>query len=146
MIIAVVRHSKIGASYVGSGSWLCENAKTLDGDRRSYSSKTALTVKRASELNLTNEPKNVILAAFQSFAFLHSQGSKGDLADPSGVSPRYPRNLTSGHSPRMSATGHKRSVSASNQAERALGAMWLGAVGLGRGLSAYTATIEPKIT
>ena len=53
------------------GSWLCENAKTHDGDRRSYSSKTALTVKRASELNLPNDPKNVILAAFQSFAFLH---------------------------------------------------------------------------
>jgi hypothetical protein len=60
--------------WVGSGSWLCENAKTRDGDRRSYSSKTALTVKRASELNLPNDPKNVILAAFQSFAFLHSQG------------------------------------------------------------------------
>jgi hypothetical protein len=57
-------------------SWLCESAKTRDGDRRSYSSKTALTVKRASELNLTNGPKNVILAAFQSFAFLHSQGQK----------------------------------------------------------------------
>ena len=24
------------------GSWLCENAKTLNGDRRSYSSKTVL--------------------------------------------------------------------------------------------------------
>jgi hypothetical protein len=58
------------------GSWLCENAKTRDGDRRSYSSKTTLTVKRASELNLTNEPKNVIHATFQSFAFLHSQGQK----------------------------------------------------------------------
>jgi hypothetical protein len=62
------------------GSWLCENAKTRDGDRRSYSSKTALTVKRASELNLPNDPKNVILAAFQSFAFLHSQGHQRTLA------------------------------------------------------------------
>jgi hypothetical protein len=49
-------------------SWLCENAKTRDGDRRSYSSKTALAVKRASELNLPNDPKNVILAAFQSLS------------------------------------------------------------------------------
>jgi hypothetical protein len=95
------------------GSWLCENAKTRGGDRRSYSSKTALAVKRANELNLTNEPKNVTLAAFQSFAFLHSQGSKSDLADPSGVSPLYPRNLSSRRSPRMSATGQKTSQTAS---------------------------------
>ena len=27
-------------AYVSSGSWLCENAKTLNRDRRSYSSKT----------------------------------------------------------------------------------------------------------
>jgi hypothetical protein len=47
-----------------------------DGDRRSYSSKTALTVKRASELNSPNDPKNLILGEFQSFAFLHSQGQK----------------------------------------------------------------------
>jgi len=60
--------------HVSEGSWLCENAKIRDGDRRNYSSKTALTAKRASELNLPNDPKNVILAAFQSFAFLHSQG------------------------------------------------------------------------
>jgi hypothetical protein len=36
---------------VGSGSWLCENAKTLDGDRRSYSSKTVLAINLASTLN-----------------------------------------------------------------------------------------------
>ena len=60
--------------HVRHGSWPCKNTKTRDGDRRSYSSKTALTVKRASELNLPNDPKNVILAAFLSFAFLHSQG------------------------------------------------------------------------
>jgi hypothetical protein len=46
------------------GSWLCENAKTLDGDRRSYSSKTVLAIELASTLNIKNELKNVILAAF----------------------------------------------------------------------------------
>jgi hypothetical protein len=56
------------------GSWLCENAKTLGGDRISYSLKTVLAVKRASTLNFENGLKNVILAEFRSFAFLHSQG------------------------------------------------------------------------
>ena len=55
-----------------NGSWLCENAKRFDGDRRSYSPKTVVTVKLASELNFKNELKNVLLAAFRSFAFLHS--------------------------------------------------------------------------
>jgi len=36
---------------VRDGSWLCENAKTLDGDRRSYSSKTVLAINLASALN-----------------------------------------------------------------------------------------------
>ena len=58
------------------GSWSCENAKTRDRDRRSYSSETALALNRASVLNLTNELKNVILAAFRSFAFLHTQGQE----------------------------------------------------------------------
>jgi hypothetical protein len=56
------------------GSWLCENANTPEGDRRSYSSKTVSSLKLASILNSDNELKNVILAAFRSFAFLHSQG------------------------------------------------------------------------
>lgn len=56
------------------GSWLCENAKTLRGDRISHSLKTVFVVKRASALNLENELKNVILAECRSFAFLHSQG------------------------------------------------------------------------
>jgi hypothetical protein len=59
---------------VRSGSWLCENAKTPDGDRRSYSSKTVLALKRASVLNSESELKNVILTAFRSLAFSHSQG------------------------------------------------------------------------
>jgi hypothetical protein len=42
----------------------CENAKTRDADRKSYSSKSASAVNCASALNLTNELKNVFLAAF----------------------------------------------------------------------------------
>jgi hypothetical protein len=63
-----------GCRSVRFGSWLCENAKTLDGNRRSYASKTVLVLKLESALNSKDELKNVILAAFRSFAFLHSQG------------------------------------------------------------------------
>jgi hypothetical protein len=62
------------AASVHSGSWLCKNAKTLNRDRRSYSSKTALVVQLASEFNLEVELKNIILVAFRFFEFLHSQG------------------------------------------------------------------------
>ena len=58
------------------GSWLCENAKLLDDDRRSYSSKTALGHQLAIAFNFKIELKNVILVAFRTFAFLHSQGQK----------------------------------------------------------------------
>jgi hypothetical protein len=61
-------------SNVGCGSWLCKNAKTLNRDRRSYSSKTALVAQLASEFNLEVELKNIILIAFRFFEFLHSQG------------------------------------------------------------------------
>jgi hypothetical protein len=61
------------------GSWLCENAKTLERDRRSYSSKTVLALKLANAFNLDDELKNVILVVFRSFAFLHSQGHKRRL-------------------------------------------------------------------
>jgi hypothetical protein len=57
-----------------NGSWLCENAKTLNRDRRSYSSKTALGLQFASAFNLEIKLENVILVAFRLFAFLHSQG------------------------------------------------------------------------
>jgi hypothetical protein len=63
-----------GRSHVCFGSWLCENAKTLNRDRRSYSSKTVLALKLAGVLNSENELKNVILATFRFFEFLHSQG------------------------------------------------------------------------
>ncbi|WP_143199988.1 hypothetical protein, partial [Bradyrhizobium sp. NAS80.1] len=59
---------------VAFGSWLCENAKALERDRRSYSSKAVLALKLARRFNLDDELKNVILAVSRSFAFLHSQG------------------------------------------------------------------------
>ena len=58
------------------GSWLCENAKTLNRDRRSYSSKTVLVAQRASGFNLEIELKNIILRRVSIFEFLHSQGQK----------------------------------------------------------------------
>jgi hypothetical protein len=59
---------------VGCGSWLCENAKTLNRDRRSYSSKTVLVAQQASGFNLEIELKNIILRRVSIFEFLHSQG------------------------------------------------------------------------
>jgi hypothetical protein len=56
------------------GPWLCENAKTLNRDRRSYSSKTVLVAHRASGFNLEIELKNIILRRVSIFEFLHSQG------------------------------------------------------------------------
>src|SRR5690348_9729264 len=56
------------------GPWLCENAKTLDHDRRSYSSKTVLVPQSASGFNLEIELKNIILRRVSFFEFLHSQG------------------------------------------------------------------------
>jgi hypothetical protein len=58
------------------GSWLCENAKTLNRDRRSYSSKTVLVAQRASGFNLEIELKNIILRRVSIFEFSHSQGQK----------------------------------------------------------------------
>jgi hypothetical protein len=60
--------------YVRDGSWLCENAKTLNRDRRSYSSKTVLVAQRASGFNLEVQLKNIILRRVSIFEFLHSQG------------------------------------------------------------------------
>jgi hypothetical protein len=56
------------------GSWLCENAKTLNHDRRSCSSKTVLVAQRASGFNLVIELKNIILRRVSIFEFSHSQG------------------------------------------------------------------------
>jgi hypothetical protein len=76
-----VRRSALGHD-VALGSWLCENARTLDGERRSYSVMTVLSVNLASAFNLENELKNAILAMFQTFAFLHSQGQKTTSGGP----------------------------------------------------------------
>src|SRR6266478_8949704 len=56
------------------GSWLCENAKTLNRDRRSYSSKTVLVAHRASGFNLEIELKNIILRRVSIFEFLTRSG------------------------------------------------------------------------
>jgi hypothetical protein len=69
-----------GYAHVRNGSWLCKNAKTLNRDRRNYSSKTALVAQLASEFNLEVELKNIILVAFRFFEFLHSQGQKARQA------------------------------------------------------------------
>jgi hypothetical protein len=53
--------------------------KTLNRDRRNYSSKTALVAQLASEFNLEVELKNIILVAFRFFEFLHSQGQTETL-------------------------------------------------------------------
>jgi hypothetical protein len=47
--------------HVRNESWLCENAKTLNRDKRSYSSKTVLVAQRASGFNLEIELNNIIL-------------------------------------------------------------------------------------
>lgn len=56
------------------GSWLCKNAKTIESDRTTYSSKTTSALKRANAFKFEGELKNAILAACRSLAFLHSQG------------------------------------------------------------------------
>ncbi len=61
-------------SEVRSGSWLCENAKTLNHDRRGCSSKTVLVAQRASGFNFVIELKNIILRRVSIFEFSHSQG------------------------------------------------------------------------
>jgi hypothetical protein len=76
----------ISARDVRNGSWLCENAKPLQDDRRSYSSKSALGHQLAIVFNFKIELKNVILVAFRTFAFLHSQGHFRKLPLATGMS------------------------------------------------------------
>jgi len=68
------------------GSWLCENAKALNRDRRSYSSKTVLVAQQASGFNLEIELKNIILRRVSIFEFLHSQGQLRRFGSPSMAS------------------------------------------------------------
>jgi hypothetical protein len=82
------------ADHFRNGFWLCENARTPDSDRRSYSFKTVSTVKLASTFNLKRELENVILAAFRSFAFLHSQGHSRRFGMPATAS-GFPRTADS---------------------------------------------------
>ena len=80
-------NSLFGSAYVRVGSWLCENAKTLNRDRRSYSSKTVLVAQQASGFNLEIELKNIILRRVSIFEFLHSQGHSLQEGDPAQVQP-----------------------------------------------------------
>src|SRR6185436_13882244 len=68
------KHAKGELPNVRLGSWLCENAKTLNRDRRTCSSKTVLVAQRASGFNLEIDLKNIILRRVSIFEFLHSQG------------------------------------------------------------------------
>src|SRR3569833_1002129 len=54
-----------------------KNAKALERDRRSYSSKIVLGLKLASAFNFDDELKNVILVVFRSFGFFTQPGVKG---------------------------------------------------------------------
>jgi len=56
------------------GSSPCENAKSLDSDRTSYSFNAALAAQTASPFNFEIEPENIILVALRVFEFSHSLG------------------------------------------------------------------------
>ena len=73
------------------GSWLCKNAKTLNRDRKNYSSKTAFVAQLASDFNLEVELKNIILIAILFFEFLHSQGHFRKLDRLNGMSDLPPK-------------------------------------------------------
>src|SRR5207249_5104674 len=77
---------------VRDGSWPCKNAKTLNRDRRSYSSKTVLVAQQASRFNLEIELKNIILRRVSIFEFLHSQGQKATSAGDRTRSALPPNN------------------------------------------------------
>src|SRR4029079_18980023 len=57
-----------------NASWPCKNAKTLNRDRRSHSSRTALVARLESEFSLAIELKKIILLVLRFFEFLHSEG------------------------------------------------------------------------
>jgi len=58
------------------GSRLCENAKTLNRDRTSYSFRTILGAHTASQFNFEIELENIILVELQVFKFSHSLGQQ----------------------------------------------------------------------
>src|SRR5258705_11585499 len=61
---------------VKSGPRLCENTKTLDRDRTSYSFVTALGARIANPINFEIEFENTILVALRVFEFSHSLGQE----------------------------------------------------------------------
>jgi hypothetical protein len=79
---------------VCSGSWLCENARSLYRNRRSHLSKTVSGIQFESTFDLEIELKNLILVAFRFFAFLHSQGQKRKSALVTAVSAFLPLATT----------------------------------------------------
>jgi len=60
----------------------CENAKTLDRDRTSYSFNAALAAQTASPFNFEIEPENIILVALRVFEFSHRLGPSRHIAPP----------------------------------------------------------------
>src|SRR5215831_13302482 len=54
----------------------CENARTLNRDRTSYSFKTDLGANIASPIDFEIELENIILVALRVFEFSHSLGPK----------------------------------------------------------------------
>src|SRR5262245_17173764 len=59
---------------VGYGPRVCENAKTLNRDRTSYSFETVLAAHIASPFNFEIELENIILVTLRVFEFSHSLG------------------------------------------------------------------------
>src|SRR5262249_16345146 len=55
---------------------VCENAKTLNRDRTSYSFETVLAAHIASPFNFEIELENIILVALRVFEFSHSLGQE----------------------------------------------------------------------
>ncbi len=61
---------------VGEGPSLCENAKTLNRGRTSYSFKIALGAQTVSPFNFETVAEHIILVALRVFEFSHSLGQK----------------------------------------------------------------------
>src|SRR5262245_56171740 len=68
--------AEVAASDVGYGPRLCENAKTLNRDRTSYSFECVLGAHIASPFNFEIELENIILVALRVFEFSHRLGPK----------------------------------------------------------------------
>jgi hypothetical protein len=58
------------------GSRLCENAKTLDRDRRSHLCSAALDAHTICRVSFEIDFQNFILLALRAFVFSHSLGQK----------------------------------------------------------------------